>query len=188
MLVAKQVADLITWSRGILAFALAGLGFLAGSEALPLAACVMILDWCGDMADGPIARRSRVYYHSWIGDHDLQVDMTVAVGLLLYLLAAGYISWWVGAIYLIVCALYFLRCGVSRAPGMLFQAPIYCWFIWVILRDLPGMGALIILLILAVVILTWPKFPREVIPGFLKGMRKAFTLSSHGQNHRHPRG
>jgi hypothetical protein len=86
MLVAKQVADIITFSRGILAFILAGLGLLVGKEALPMAAGVMIADWAGDMLDGPIARRSRVYYHSWIGDHDLEVDMTVSVGLLIYML------------------------------------------------------------------------------------------------------
>ena len=31
-------------------------------------------------------------------------------------------------------------------------------------------------LILAAVILTWPKFPRLVVPGFLDGMRKAFSF------------
>ena len=174
MLVAKQVADLITFSRGLMAFILAGLGMLVGKEALPVVAWVMIADWCGDMVDGPIARRSRIHYHTWIGDHDLQVDMTVSVGLLIYLLGAGYVSWWVGVIYLLGWALFFLRFGVIPAPGMLFQAPIYFWFILTALRDVPGLGALIIVLIFAAVILTWPKFPKVVVPGFLEGMRKAF--------------
>jgi hypothetical protein len=174
MLVAKQVADLITISRGLMAFFLVGLGFLGGKEALPMAAWVMFADWCGDMVDGPIARRSRIYYHTWIGDHDLQVDMTVSVGLLIYLLVAGYISWWAGVLYLIGWALYFLKLGVKPAPGMLFQAPIYAWFIWITLHDATGLGVLIILLILSAVIITWPKFPRVVVPGFLDGMRAAF--------------
>lgn len=174
MLVAKQVADIITFSRGILAFILAGLGLLVGKEALPMAAGVMIADWAGDMLDGPIARRSRVYYHSWIGDHDLEVDMTVSVGLLIYLLGAGYISWWVGVIYVLGWAVFFLRFGFHRSPGMLFQAPIYAWFIWITLREARGLGLLMILLILTAVILTWPRFPKEVVPGFLGGMRKAF--------------
>ncbi|NJD59527.1 MAG: hypothetical protein C3F13_01830 [Anaerolineales bacterium] len=186
MLVAKQVADLITLSRGVLAFVLTGLGFLAGSEALPLAAGLMILDWCGDILDGPIARRSRVYYHSWIGDHDLQIDMTVAVGLLLYMLAAGYVSWWLGVIYLITSALFFLRFGVTPAPGMLFQAPIYFWFIRILLQYAPGLGALIVVLILAVVLITWPKFPKVVVPSFLNGMRKVFN-PPHGKNRNQPR-
>jgi hypothetical protein len=176
MLVAKQVADLITFSRGLMAFLLAGLGLLVGSDALPLAAWVMIADWCGDMVDGPIARRSRVYYHTWIGDHDLQVDMTVSVGLLVYLLGAGYVTWWVGLIYLLTWALFFLKYGIVPAPGMLFQAPIYFWFILITLRHATGLGMLIILLILAAVIITWPKFPRVVVPGFLQGMGKAFRL------------
>jgi phosphatidylglycerophosphate synthase len=139
MLVAKQVADLITLSRGLLAFVLSGLGFLAGKEAIPLAACLLIFDWCGDMVDGPIARRSRVIYRTWIGDHDLQVDMAVSVGLLLYMLTAGYVSWWLGATYLIISAVFFLRLGVTPAPGMLFQAPIYFWFIWIVLKFTPGL-------------------------------------------------
>ena len=174
MLVAKQVADLITFSRALMAFILAGLGMLVGKEALPVVAWVMIADWCGDMVDGPIARRSRIHYHTWIGDHDLQVDMTVSVGLLIYLLGAGYVSWWVGVIYLVGWALFFLRFGVIPAPGMLFQAPIYFWFILTALREATGLGALIIVLVFTVVILTWPKFPKVVVPGFLEGMRKAF--------------
>jgi phosphatidylglycerophosphate synthase len=176
MLVAKQVADLITFSRGLMAFVLAGLGLLIGEEALPLTAWLMIADWCGDMVDGPIARRSRVYYHSWIGDHDLQVDMTVSVGLLVYMLGSGYVSWWVGVVYLLAWALFFLRYGVIPAPGMLFQAPIYFWFIVTTLKGATGLGILIIVLILAAVILTWPKFPKVVVPGFLEGMGKAFSF------------
>jgi hypothetical protein len=176
MLVAKQVADLITFSRGLLAFFLAGLGLLVGKEALPLAAWVMIADWCGDMVDGPIARHSRVYYHTWIGDHDLQIDMTVSVGLLIFMLGAGYLSWWVGVIYLLAWALFFLKYGIIPAPGMLFQAPIYAWFILITLQGATGLGILMIVLILAAVIITWPRFPCEVVPGFLKGMGRAFRI------------
>jgi phosphatidylglycerophosphate synthase len=174
MLVAKQVADIITFSRGVMAFILAGLGLLVGKDALPMAAGLMIADWCGDMLDGPIARRSRVYYHTWIGDHDLEVDMTVSVGLLIYMLTAGYISWWVGAIYVLGWVVLFLRFGLQRSPGMLFQAPIYAWFIWITLRGVTALGWLMILLILTAVIVTWPRFSKEVVPGFLEGMRKAF--------------
>jgi phosphatidylglycerophosphate synthase len=173
MLVAKQVADLITFGRGLLAIFLAGLGLLEGQPALPLAAWLLLVDWCGDMVDGPIARRSRVFYHTWIGDHDLQIDMFVSVGLLVYLLGAGYVSWWLGVIYLLGWALFFLRLGVQPAPGMLFQAPIYFWFIWTAVRDATGMGILLVLFILTVLILTWPKFPQMIVPGFLAGIRKA---------------
>jgi hypothetical protein len=159
-----------------MSFILAGLGLLAGKDTLPLVAWIMIADWCGDMVDGPIARRSRIYYHTWIGDHDLQIDMTVSVGLLIYMLGSGYVSWWVGVIYLLAWALFFSKFGVIPAPGMLFQAPIYFGFILITLRDATGLGVLIIVLILVAVILTWPKFPRVVVPDFMEGMRKTFHI------------
>lgn len=177
MLVAKQVADLITLGRGMLAFFLVGLGLLQDREALPLVAWLMIVDWCGDMVDGPLARRSRLNYHTWIGDHDLQIDMLVSVGLLIYLVGAGYVSLWLGVLYLLFWALIFLKLGVQPAPGMLFQAPTYFWFIWTAVRDVRGMGILIILLIITAMILTWPKFPQVMVPGFLEGMRKAIRPS-----------
>jgi hypothetical protein len=54
---------------------------------------------------------------------------------------------------------------------MLFQAPIYGWFIWITLRNAPSYGAVLVLWIVLVIIATWPKFPKEVVPGFLNGMR-----------------
>ncbi len=174
MLVAKQVADLLTLSRGVMAFFLGGLGLLVGPAALPLVASLMIVDWCFDSLDGPIARRSQVYYHTWIGDHDLQIDMTVSVGLLIFLLGAGYISWWLGVVYLLGWTIFFLRFGVTPAPGMLFQAPTYFWFIWTTVKEAPGFGVLIIVLILVAIVITWPKFPKVMVPGFLEGMRRAF--------------
>jgi cardiolipin synthase (CMP-forming) len=54
----------------------------------------LIAAWTSDVADGQVARRSRVQYASWIGDHDLEVNMLVACGLLVYLLAAGFVSPW----------------------------------------------------------------------------------------------
>jgi hypothetical protein len=100
--------------------------------------------------------------------------MTVSVGLLIFLLGAGYISWWLGVIYVLVWALIFIRFGVTPAPGMLFQAPTYFWFIWITLKEAPGFGALIIIFILTALIISWPKFPKVMVPGFLDGMRKAF--------------
>jgi hypothetical protein len=77
-------------------------------------------------------------------------------------------------IYVLVWALIFIRFGVTPAPGMLFQAPTYFWFIWITLKEAPGFGALIIIFILTALIISWPKFPKVMVPGFLDGMRKAF--------------
>ena len=172
MLVAKQVADLLTMTRALLALFLAWLGFSQGATALPLAVWTMIIDWTGDSLDGAIARRSRIYYHTWIGDHDLQVDMFVSAGLLVYMLAAGFVDVRVAGIYMLIWVLIFWRWGAASVLGMLFQAPIYGWFVWVAIREVPTIGMWLIVWIVVAIILTWPKFPNMIVPGFLGGMRE----------------
>lgn len=169
MYAAKRVADLITFSRGMLCFALVYLGLVQGAHGLPAAVVLMLLAWMGDCLDGPIARRSPVQHQTWIGNHDLEVDMLVSLGLLGYLLASGFVDLSIGGAYLLVWALVFWQWGIQRSLGMLFQTPIYAWFLWVSLREIPIYGFLMVGWILAVIILTWPRFPQEVIPGFLAG-------------------
>jgi phosphatidylglycerophosphate synthase len=172
MLVAKQVADLITAGRVLIAVLLGWLGITQGTGALPEAVWLMIADWTGDFMDGRIARRSRIHYHSWIGDHDLQVDMIVALGLLVFLLGSGLAPAWLAMVYLFVWTAYFYRVGIQKAMGMLFQAPVYAWFIGGALLLEPQTGRWIVIWIVAVIAMTWPKFPNEVIPDFLNGMRR----------------
>lgn len=172
MLVAKQVADLITFCRLLIGIILGWLGFTRGSGALPWAVWLMLADWTGDSLDGRIARRSRKQYHTWIGDHDLEIDMVVSLGLLVFLLASGLAPVWLGLIYLLAWIIYFVRSGIHRSMGMLFQAPIYAWFIWVSVSWVPNPGWWMVIWIAAAIILTWPQFPQEVIPDFLRGMRK----------------
>jgi len=174
MLVAKQVADLITLTRAVIGFSLAWLGISQGAAALPRAISFVIAAWTSDVADGQIARRSRVQFATWLGDHDLEVDMAVACGLLVYLLAAGFVSPWLSIGYVAFWALFFLRWGISHSLGMLCQAPVYGWFIWVSLQVMPDAGRWLLVWIAVAVILTWPRFPTQVVPGFLSGMRQAW--------------
>lgn len=173
MVVAKQVADLITAVRGAIAVFLVWLGITQGSAGLPLAAWLMIADWGGDSVDGRLARRSRIQYHTWLGDHDLEVDMIVSIGLLIYLSLADYAAMWLAVGYVLLWGLYFWHCGgIPHSLGMLFQAPIYGRFIWVALRDAPQAGWAIVAFIAGLVAITWPYFPKVMVPGFLKGLRK----------------
>ncbi len=80
MLVAKQVADGVTWLRAAMAIILVWLGTSQGEGALPAAIWLLIASWTSDTLDGPLARSSRVQYRSWIGDHDLQVDKVIRGG------------------------------------------------------------------------------------------------------------
>jgi cardiolipin synthase (CMP-forming) len=174
MLVAKQFADLITLTRAVIGFCLAWLGITQGAAALPRAVTFLIAAWTSDVADGKVARRSRLQYASWIGDHDLEVDMLVACGLLVYLLAAGFVSPWLAIAYMAFWTVFFLRWGLSRSPGMLCQAPVYGWFTLVSMQVLPEAGRWLLVWITAALILTWPRFPDQVVPGFLSGMRRSW--------------
>lgn len=170
---AKQIADAITFARGLVAVALAWLGLARPSGHLLLAVGLLILDWTGDNLDGLFARRGPRGAHSWIGDHDLAVDMLVSAGLLVYLLGVGRVSPWLAGAYLLAWAVIYQHLhGVPRALGMLFQAPIYAWFILVAVAQEPLTGLWLLIWILAAVGVTWPRFPREVVPGFLDAMRR----------------
>ena len=172
MIVAKQVADIITSARALIAVYLVWLGIVRGADSLGLVAWVMLANWIGDILDGRIARQSRVQYRTWIGEKDLEVDMTVSAGLLIYMLGAGFVPIGATCIYILVWGIYFLCLGVIPSSfGMLFQAPIYAWFIWVALQDAPQAGWAIIIFIGCAMALTWPHFPNEMVPGFLHGLR-----------------
>lgn len=183
MIVAKQVADLITLSRLLLLFVFAWLGVTQGAEALPFAALLLLYSWTSDLLDGSIARRSRVYYHSWLGDHDLEVDMAVSIGVLIYLLTSGFISLPVGIVYALIWVAVFWHWGLRRSPGMLFQAPIYAGLIWVSLRDAFYYGVIQVFWVLGAVVITWPRFPREVVPGFLAGFGFVRKINFGSKNH-----
>jgi phosphatidylglycerophosphate synthase len=184
MIAAKQVADLITLSRALLVFVFAWIGLTEGAEALPLVALLLVYSWTSDLLDGPIARRSRVSYHTWLGDHDLEVDMSVSVGVLVYLLAAGYVSLTIGLVYIAVWLLVFWYWGLQHSLGMLFQAPIYAGMIWISLRDAFYFGVIQVFLILTAVIVTWPRFPNEVVPGFLAGFKALKKDKSNSKRNR----
>jgi phosphatidylglycerophosphate synthase len=174
MVVSKQIADLLTLIRALLSIFLAYIGFTRQAEGLPLASWLMIVSWTSDTIDGPLARRSRVQYRTWLGDRDLEVDMLVASGLLVYMAAAGFVSTQIATLYALAWALVFWRWGILRSLGMLFQAPIYGWFLVVALSLAPAVGSWMVGWILAVVVITWPRFPNEVVPGFLSGMVEAW--------------
>jgi len=101
------------------------------------------------------------------------VDMTVSVGLLAFLVKAGFANIWLAGGYILLWCLYFWRQGgIPHSVGMLFQAPIYGWFIWVALRDAPKAGWAIVIFLVSAIALTWPYFPKVMVPGFLDGFRK----------------
>ena len=178
MIVAKQVADLLTGLRVVLAFALPFIGLTYGADALPLAIWILFSSWVTDVLDGPLARRSSRQYHTWIGDNDLGVDMTVSLGLLIYMILSGFVTPLLGSLYIFAWGMYFWRSGLPRSMGMLMQAPIYFFFIWVAMTEAPNPGYWLVIYLLLITAITWPRFPQEVIPGFLEGMKQIWRRDS----------
>ncbi|MFQ6014895.1 MAG: hypothetical protein ACE5NP_05585 [Anaerolineae bacterium] len=167
---AKTLADTLTATRFLIAIWMLWMGTTAGAPALPSITIGLVIAWMTDLVDGPLARRDPMRRHSWLGDHDLQVDMAVALSLLLYLTVSRFVPARVTLSYLALCALLLWRFR-ARALGMLLQAPVYGWTLYVALRNIPRYGFLMIGWILFTIIVTWPRFPLMVVPEFLQGMR-----------------
>ncbi|MGD2162862.1 MAG: hypothetical protein PVG04_07190 [Anaerolineales bacterium] len=173
-MIAKQLADFITFIRLSMALFVPWLAIVYGRESLPWIGALLALNWTGDILDGSLARRSRFENQTWIGGHDLEIDMLVSVGLIIYLVLNHYVQVSSVALYLGLWSIYFLFNGIPRSMGMLFQAPIYAWFIYMALLYAPKVGWMLVGWVISAVVITWPRFPQEVIPGFLDGVRKAF--------------
>jgi len=169
MTLLKICADFLTFSRLFIAVYLSWLGWEKGEEGLVIAAILMIVSWTSDISDGCLARRSKASIKTWIGEHDLYFDMAVAVGLLVFMAAAGYIDTTKSVIYILVWCALFWRFGFQSALGKLLQAPIYAWFIFVTFKFAPIYGWIILFFLLVAVGITWPRFPKETIPDFLSG-------------------
>ncbi len=171
----KLLPDLITAFRATLVLPLAWLGLSQRTGGLPLAVWLVIANWTGDYFDGAAARLSPKPHRTWVGDHDLEIDMLVAGSVLFYLTAAGYAAPWPAGLYVMIWAFVFWRHGIARPLGMLAQAPIYAWFIWVAIREAPAVGAWLPAWIVTAIVITWPRFPNQVVPGFLGGMRQVWA-------------
>ncbi|MFN2188994.1 MAG: CDP-alcohol phosphatidyltransferase family protein [Candidatus Promineifilaceae bacterium] len=179
----KQVADIITWLRTLIAFALPVLGITQGAKSLQAAVILLIVNWTADSFDGVLARRSRVQYKTWIGDHDLEIDMLIGAGTLIYLFTAGFLSWQAAAIYCLVWLVIFWRFGIPHVLGVLFQAPIYGYFIVRAMMESTQIAFWLILWLLAAIIISWPKFPKVIIPEFLHDVRELVTREKQEQDH-----
>jgi hypothetical protein len=53
--------------------------------------------------------------------------------------------------------------------------PIYALFIVVAIREIPQTGLWLLIWVAAAIIVTWPKFPKVIIPEFIEDVRDLFT-------------
>ncbi len=171
MLDAKTVADLITMTRGLLGLVMVLLGWTQGGRALPIVVLLMIICWTGDFVDGGIARRSRRPRRTYIGDHDVYVDLFVSLCLGVYLIGAGFVGFAFCVFYLLVWALIFWRFGLEHNLLMLMQAPIYLDLILLAVRYVPESGVWLIAWVLVATAINWHRFSHEIVPRFVAGMK-----------------
>lgn len=166
----KLLADSLTLSRFLIGFWIGFIGLSQGRMGLPSAILWLIIAWFTDILDGFFARISKVNYQTWIGAHDLYADMTVSFGVLLYLTFSRFISVFISIIFLIITLLG-LWAFPSEQLAQGFQAIPYAIMIYTAFRNLFNYGVLIITYLIFLIVITWPRFPKEKIPEFLNGMK-----------------
>ena len=166
----KAVADTLTGARFLLGLYVVWLGMSNGAEALPAAALTLLVAWISDVLDGPLARRDSRQRHTWIGDHDLEADLAVALGVWVYLALAGFVSAHLALIYGVAAAAMLWHYGSAPLAWGLQALP-YAAMIWVSVQRVPPYGLLLLTFTGLVVVLTWPRFPQRVLPEFLSGIR-----------------
>jgi hypothetical protein len=172
---AKLLADFITSMRCFLGFVLAWLGLSCRKDALSLATIILLLDWTGDFFDGRIARLTSKPRTTWIGNHDLQVDLFFSLGLGIYLVGSGYVTNIVAICYLVFWGLVLWRWGFDRNLLMLVQAPIYLANIFIVLLEQASLGIWLVAWVLGMLTINWKKFSSEIVPHFIQGIQTLWS-------------
>ena len=173
MLSAKTLADILTAGRAFLGLMLIYEGIIYRADGLAVAAITLLAAWITDILDGPIARRDTRGITSWIGEHDLEADLVVALGVWFFLGLAGFVSpFWV-VIYLII-AILFMFITHSIYVGWLVQVVPYASMIVMALLFARPYGIVLVTYLLLILVVTWPLFINHKVPDFINGMRDVF--------------
>ena len=117
----RKLPDLLTLSRGLVAFVILGLGFV-GVRALEAVILLTILGWTTDILDGRLARK----YHkplTWIGEREFLFDMVMVFSGLAYLVMSSLINAWLALVYITVAAV-FIAFFRSKMITMSFATPL----------------------------------------------------------------
>ena len=172
----KRAADGLSLTRFFLALSLVWLGFSQGAAGLSLAVAVLLAAWITDVLDGPLARSSGVKTQTWIGSHDLHIDVAMSTAALIYLNRAGFVDGRVAIAYLLIWGIVFWRLRrLPKAFGALFQGPIYLWLIWISLQQAPEVGLLLVLYGVVYIACTWKQLVHRLVPEFFHGLQDGLT-------------
>ena len=119
----RFLADCLTLARVLISVTLPLLSVLAGPAALPQVVLLVLVAWFTDLVDGPLARRAKASEPSWIGRHDGEADLGVALGAGGYLITGRFLNPWLGLALLLAAVA--LRCWHSMQLAWPLQALFY---------------------------------------------------------------
>ena len=122
MELAKRLADLLTASRVLIALLLTWLGLAGARDSLALASFLLLFSWISDIFDGALARLGGSG-STWIGDHDLEADVTVSLGVLIYLVGAGFLQPNYAVVYVLLWSPILLALGLAARSRHAFSGP-----------------------------------------------------------------
>lgn len=161
------LADLLTLSRVAAAILLIWLGLAYGDDHLPTAILVVALAWTTDQLDGWAARRSPT--PTRLGPYDFTIDVAFYLGILGYLVAAGFLP--------VLAALIFLSLAIAawlftrrKAVGVLCLRMVDLFTAWVLFSRQPRLGFIILAWLLVLAGL-YRKRLFERIPRWVNDMR-----------------
>ena len=82
--------------------------------------------------------------------------------------------------YLLIWGIVFWRLRrLPKAFGALFQGPIYLWFIWVSLQQVPKAGLLLVLYGVVYIVSMWKQLVHRLVPEFFHGLYEGLSTPSH---------
>ena len=164
----KRLADILTLSRGLIACAIFGLGFV-GTSALEAVILLTMLGWTTDIFDGRIARRINKP-PTWIGEQEFAFDMVMVFSGLCYFVMAGFIDTLLAVIYCVVAALCIVMFR-SKMITMSFAAPIVALPLVVSFFEAPHALLWYLAWIVSALVLDWKRF-KGVVREFIQNARQ----------------
>lgn len=125
----NRIPDFFTSLRIILGFILIGSGIVNGAVAIAEDIWLLVASWSTDMVDGRLSRTLKTHGKTWLGRHDVYIDMFVSLAVLAYMTVTAVLPLWIVLVYLLVWGAIFARWGLKEMFAQIFQNPIYLAFV-----------------------------------------------------------
>ena len=165
----KRVPDILTASRGLIALAIASLGFV-GESALSAVLVLTMVGWTTDIFDGRLARRLNKE-STWVGEHEFTFDMVMTFAGLCYLVMAGLFPLLIAAVYIATAAVFILVSRGSKMVTMSFAFPVVALPLIIARTKAPVALRWFVVWIVAALLLDWRRF-KGVVSEFIANAKK----------------